>query len=87
MRVLVASLGFSYHHVMAVANRCRPEKIVLATVNPEADRVRNAVEALYGRALGIAVEVERLDPGDFWQCVGEAARLFAGDDESTWAEA
>jgi hypothetical protein len=33
MRVLVASLGFAYHHVMAAANR--PGKIALATVDPE----------------------------------------------------
>jgi hypothetical protein len=26
MRVLAASLGFAYHHVMAAANRCRPGK-------------------------------------------------------------
>ena len=40
MRVLVASLGFSYHHVMAAANRCRPGKIALATVNPENERTK-----------------------------------------------
>jgi len=38
MRVLVASLGFSYHHVMAAANR--PGKMALATVNPENERTK-----------------------------------------------
>ena len=38
MRVLVASLGFAYHHVMAAANR--PGKIALATVDPENERTK-----------------------------------------------
>lgn len=75
----VSSLGFAYHHVLAAANRCSPDKIVLATVNPEAERVKNAVEevALYGRRLGVEVSVVRLNPEDFWKCAGEAASLFS----------
>jgi len=83
MRVLVASLGFSYRHVMASANRCRPDRIVLITVGREDERVENAVREveLYGRMVNASVESRRLDPEDFWSCVGDAAELFAGDHE------
>lgn len=79
MRVLISTLGFAYHHVMAAANRCSPDKIVLATVDPETDRVRNAVEEvmIYGRRLGVEVSVVKLSPEDFWRCVEEAAALFS----------
>ncbi|AAL62544.1 hypothetical protein [Pyrobaculum aerophilum] len=78
MRILISSLGFAYHHVMAAANRCSPDKILLATVNPEADRVKNAVEEvrIYGRRLGVEVSVVKLNPEEFWSCVQEATGFF-----------
>ena len=83
MRVLVASLGFSYRRATASANRCRPDRIVLITVGREDERVENAVREveLYGRMVNASVESRRLDPEDFWSCVGDAAELFAGDHE------
>ena len=72
MRVLVASLGFAYHHVMAAANR--PGKMALATVNPENERTKNAIAEIQRYT---AVEVKTLDPEDFWRCVGDALDLFA----------
>jgi hypothetical protein len=79
MRVLVASLGFSYHHVMAAANRCRPGKIALATVNPENERTKNAIAEIqrYAAVTNTAIEVKTLNPEDFWRCVGDALDLFA----------
>ena len=79
MRVLVASLGFSYHHVMAAANRCRPGKMALATVNPENERTKNAMAEIkrYAAVTNAAVEVKTLNPEDFWRCVGDALDLFA----------
>ena len=79
MRVLIASLGFAYHHVMASANRCRPGKIVLATVSPENDRTKNAIEELrlYAKAIQAQLETKTLDPEDFWACVGDAVELFS----------
>ena len=78
MRVLVASLGFSYHHVMAAANR--PGKMALATVNPENERTKNAIAEIqrYAAVASAVVEVKTLDPEDFWRCVGDALDLFAG---------
>jgi hypothetical protein len=83
MRVLVASLGFSYHHVMASANRCRPNRIILVTVNPDNERTRNAIAEveLYARVVNAGVEVRVLDPEDFWHCVANAVELFAGGHE------
>mgnify|MGYP003872019073 CR=1 FL=1 len=79
MRVLIASLGFAYHHVMASANRCRPGKIVLATVSPENDRTKNAIEELrlYAKAIQAQLETKTLNPEDFWACVGDAVELFS----------
>jgi hypothetical protein len=79
MWVLVASLGFSYHHVMAATNRCRPGKLVLATVNPENERTKNAIAEIrrYAAVANAAVEVKTLNPEDFWRCVGDALDLFA----------
>lgn len=80
---MVASLGFSYHHVMAAANRCRPDRIILVTVNPEVDRVKNAVDEIliYGKRLGVEVSVTKLMPEEFWHCVENAAGVFAEDGE------
>ena len=81
MRILISSLGFAYHHVIAAANRCSPDKILLATVNPETERVKNAVEEvrIYGKRLGIEVSIVKLNPENFWSCVEEAAGLFTQD--------
>jgi len=72
MRVLVASLGFSYHHVMAAANR--PGKFALATVDPENERTKNAIAEIqrYAAVANAAIEVKTLNPEDFWRCVGDA---------------
>ena len=77
--VLVASLGFSYHHATAAANRCRPGKMALATVNPENERTKYAIAEIqrYAAVANAAVEVKTLNPEDFWRCVGDALDLFA----------
>jgi hypothetical protein len=83
MRVLVVSLGFSYHHVMASANRCRPDRIVLVTVSPDNERTKNAVAEveMYARVVNAEVEMRVINPEDFWRCVASAIELFAGGHE------
>jgi len=77
MRVLVTSLGSSYHHATAATNT--PGKMALATVNPENERTKNAIAEIqrYAAVANAAVEVKTLNPEDFWRCVGDALDLFA----------
>lgn len=78
MAVLIASLGFAWHHVVMAASRCGPRKIVLVTVSPDLDRVRNAIEEvkLYGKSIKTPVETVVIDAEDFWECVERALPLF-----------
>jgi hypothetical protein len=79
MRILVTTLGFAYHHILASANRCRPNKIVLVTVDSNNERTKNAIHEveLYAKVINAGVEVVERTPEDFWRCVGDSLELFA----------
>jgi len=49
------------------------------TVGREDGLVENAVRKveLYGEMVNVSVESKRLDPEDFWSCVGDAADPMA----------
>jgi len=85
MRVLVASLGFAWHHVLAVANRCEPDAILLATVDINNERVRNAIGEieLHAKSMrrGARVEAIPLNVEDLWRCARDALDLFGRGDE------
>ena len=84
MAVLIATLGFDWSHVVAAANRSEHvDKIILLTADkphPKAEQAIKEVE-LYGKRLGVPVEVARVNVDDVWTCVEGVREVFMRHEE------